>query len=311
MPKFKTFETRMKHTQGKLIPLLMWQDNELFCENLDDTVLSLMKTNDGNLFTLLEQSVPKLHDQWLKKQAFLAITLSHPALDLPMLQSIAETLQFDDYTLFSLLIILGNSNLLEAWINQQSDSIEPLITKNVFYVYMKAAEYGHDEILKKLEEKAPKQITEMVRVANFSPYSNAAKNGHIGVLSHLEAKEPHLIPAMIKASFKDAVFHGRLDVLKHMEEKLPELVLQLIKANHCFAYHQSLEKGYTDQTLWLRSKQSQTYSEAPLQDVSEVTSRTSASVSDTASQRFFPAPGETSRKAPFAKSRELNEHRNQ
>ncbi|KTD57595.1 hypothetical protein [Legionella shakespearei] len=230
MPKFSTFEERMKHPQGKLIPSSIWNDNELFGENLDDTVLSLMKVSDEKLLSLLERSTTKLNDPWLKKQAWLAIALSHPDTDLTTLQHIAQMLEMDDYGLFSLVIILGNTSHFDELAKQYPASvIAAHIVQNVFYVYIKAAENGHLELLKKMETKIPEQITEMVRVANFAPYARAAKNGHIAVLNHLEQTRPDLVPAMVKASFKNAALHHPV-VLEHMKE----LAAPLQTPNHFF-----------------------------------------------------------------------------
>jgi hypothetical protein len=231
MPKFRTFEERMKHPQGKLIPSSMWNDNELFGESLDDTVLSLMKASGSDLISLVERSANKLNDPWLKKQAWLAIALSHPDTDFGALQHIAQTLKIDDYGLFSLVIILGKTGLFDELVKQYPEPIiAEFITQNVFYVYIKAAENGHQELLKKMETKISDQTTEMLKVANFAPYTRAVKNGHIAVLNHFEQTRPDLVSAMIKASYKHLVLHDYPIALEHMKEVAGPLLVELMDA---------------------------------------------------------------------------------
>lgn len=228
MPRFSTPEERMKHPQGKLIPSSMWNDNELFGENLDDTVLYLMKVPTEELLSRLEQSATKLNDPWLKKQAWLAIALSHPDVALTTLQDMAQKLNIDDYGLFSLIVILGNISFFDELVKQYpAPVIAEYISQSVFYVYIKAAENGHQELLKKLEARTPEQTTEMFRVANFTPYVRAAKNGHLAVLKHFEQTRLDLVSAMIKAFFKNSVPKSSV-VLEHMKEIEPALVMQLI-----------------------------------------------------------------------------------
>lgn len=269
MPRFKTYAERMKHRQAKLIPSSMWHDNELFYEFLDDTVLSLMKIKSTDLIFHLNQSAPKLNNQWLKKQAWLSIALSHPDLDLLALQQIASILKLSEYQLFSLLIILGNTPLLDEFVTQhKKKDILGMISENGCYVYRKAAENGHIEVLKYLEDKAPTLALEMMKAVDFSAYRDASRNNHLEVLKHFEAKAPDLIPAMIKAQnfyvYRVAAANGNMERLKYLETKAPDLVLEMMKADTFCAYRKAFENSHLEICKWILSKSSACFAHAEM-----------------------------------------------
>ncbi|CZH56948.1 Uncharacterised protein [Legionella pneumophila] len=260
MPKFKTDEERMKHPQAKLIPSSMWNDNELFCETLNDTVLSLMKVTEKDLMYRLTNAIPKLNNLWLKKQAWLAIALSHPNLELSMLEQVAKLLGLEDSKIFSLLAILGKVHLLAEFVKRHAQShILELIASNSFSVYRKAAENGHIDVLDYLETLVkPKQVIQMIRAVDFSAYRDAARNGHLDVLKNLEGKAPDLVLSMIKAenfyAYRLAAARGNIEILKHLEANVPNLITDMVKAEDFYAFRKAFENGHIEQCKSLLSK---------------------------------------------------------
>ncbi|WP_241480548.1 hypothetical protein [Legionella norrlandica] len=239
----------------------MWNDNELFCESLDESILSLMKTKKENLIFLLNKSIQKLNDQWLKKQAWLAIALSQPDLDLLTLQQIAKILMLSNDNLFYLLNILGNKVLLDEFAKQHTDiDVVKMISKNGFYAYRKAAENGHVDVLEYLETTVPTLTRGMIKAVNFSAYQNASRNGHLEVLKHLETEAPDLIQDMIKAqnfyAFRIAAAQRHWPILNHLETKTPDLVLEMVQADNFYAYRKAAENAHFDVSKWILSKSS-------------------------------------------------------
>lgn len=256
MPRFKTDYERMKHKQAKLIPASVWHDNQLFYEVLDDTVLSLMKAKPAELMLKLEKSLPRLNNQWLKKQAWLGIALTQP-LDLIMLQKVADKLQFNSNTVFALLAILGNKALLNEFTAQYDrKTIQEMIKDDDFYAYTKAAENGHLDVLKYFEEKAPKFALEMVKSRNYYSYKYAAPNGHLEVLKHLEeqASGMEMIKAQQFYAYKLAASRGKLEVLQYLETKAPSLVNDMIKADNFYAFRKSVENNHSEISNWILRK---------------------------------------------------------
>lgn len=267
MPKFKTYTERMNHRQGKLIPESIWIDNDLFGESLNDTVLSLMKTKEEHLIDKLNESIIKLNNSWLKKQAWLAIALSHPNLNLLTLKKIATLLEFNNQQLFSLLTILGNIKLVDEFTKQQNDyDILNIILFNQFESYRKAAEHGHTSILEYLETKVTP--IKMIRAFNNYAYKYAASNGYLSTLKHLEAKAPDLIQEMIKAenfyAYRYAAARGHFKILQHLEKITPDLISAMIKANNFYAFCKSAQNNHIEISHWMFSKSSNCFAYAEM-----------------------------------------------
>lgn len=276
MPKFKNDSQRMKHAKAKLIPKSMWFDSELFGECLDDKVLSLMKAKEASLIQQLEKLLPKLNNQWLKKQAWLAIALSHPNIELLTFQHIGKLFKFDEQRLFSLFIILGNMTLLNQFARQFSDSVLlSWISDNDYYVYRKAAENGHTNIMHWLENKAPDQMLDMVQAVDFAAYKQSARHGHLEVLQALEKKAPADIPAMISSQnyypYRIAAANGHEIIMAHIEATGPELIQTMIKADDFYAFRKAFENNHLDLCHQLLNKSSacMAYAEAHVHEYGE------------------------------------------
>ncbi|CZG59613.1 TPA: hypothetical protein ACJ5DT_003113 [Legionella pneumophila] len=261
MARFKTHEERMKHRHAKLIPASMWHDNQLFYEVLDESVLSIMKAKTSkDAISLLVKYLPKLNDQWKKKQAWLGIALTQLENFSILLES-AKILGFSKNNLFSLFAILGNVKFLNEYAKESgNDGILEMIKDNQFYPYKKAAEHGNLDVLTCLETWASSQILEMILANDFYAYKQAAHNGHINVIKHLETKAPGYILQMIQAQdyygFRLGASGGHIELLKHMQSKAPQLFDKMVAANNFFAYRASLENGHFEVSNWLLSNSS-------------------------------------------------------
>lgn len=276
MAKFKTYAERMKHPQAKLIPASMWSDNQLFYESLDENVLSIMKAkkNEG-VIPLLKRLLPRLNDQWKKKQAWLGIALTQ-ADSLAILQEAASILKLNENTVFSLLSILGNLDLLKTYTEQYENHVVlAMIRDDEYYPYRKAAENGHSSVLKYFEATATKLTLEMVTSDHFASYKNAAKNGHVHTLKDIEAVVPDLVLEMIQAqnyyAYRMGAMNGHLGVLKHLESKAPGFVNEMVAEDNFFAYRKSLERGHFDISNWLLANNSHclAYAEAHMHEYGE------------------------------------------
>jgi len=251
MPRFKTDSERMKHKQAKLIPASMWYDNQLFYENLDETVLAIMKVDKSeNLIPVLTNSYPKLNDQWKKKQAWLGIALAHPN-NFALLMQAAKILQFSNNSLFSLFVILGNLAFISEFTKELPYAeVLDLIKENEFYAYRKGAEHGHLGTLEFMETKAPDLTQEMIIANNYAAYKHAAQNGHVDIMKKLERSAPDLVTEMIQAQtyypFRLAAHNGRLEVVKHLIAKANLFLDDMMQADNFFAYRKSTEKGHLD-----------------------------------------------------------------
>lgn len=263
----------MKHKQGKLIPASMWQDNQLFCEILDESVISIMKVrNSEEVIPCLIKYQSKLNDQWKKKQAWLGIALTQPN-NFSLLLETAKILGFSKNTLFSLFTILGNLDFLDTYAKQhQSPEVLDMIKDNEFYAYRKGAEHGHSDILAFLEAKASGLTLEMILSDNYAAYKNAARNGHVDVLKDLEEKASEVVMAMIQAqnycAFRMGAKNGHVSVLRHLESKAPQLFTQMVEADNFFAYRASVENAQIEANHWLLSKSSScfAFAEAHVQE---------------------------------------------
>lgn len=270
MPKFKTHAERMKHKQAKLIPSSMWYDNQLFYESLNDTVLSLMKVIPNKLMDHLKASLPKLNDKWLKKQAWIAIALSQ-SVGLPILRDVAELLNLDESMVFTLLAILGNTSLFSEFTQQQDVSnIQKMLEDDRFCAYTKAAENGHSDILKLIEQTVPLLVRTLIQSRDFSPYKDAARNGHVGVLRHLENIAPDLVREMISAqhfyAYRVAASYGQLDVLKHLEATEPTLVKDMVAVDTFYAFKKSVENKHFEVSEWILAKSSLCFAYAEMHE---------------------------------------------
>ncbi len=272
MAKFKSLEERMRHKQGKLIPASMWQDNQLFNETLEESVISIMKVRSSEVITCLKKYQPKLNDKWKKKQAWLGIALTQPD-NFSLLEETAKILEFNKNTLFSLFAILGNLVFLQTYTQQfQSQEVLELIKDDEFYAYRKGAEHGHAHILSFLEAKASTLTLEMILSGNYAAYKNAARNGHVDVLKDLEEKASESVLAMIQAqnyyAFRMGAKYGHISVLRHLESKAPQLFSQMVEVDNFFAYRASVENKQIEAGHWLLSKSSKcfAYAEAHVEE---------------------------------------------
>ncbi len=268
MPKI--IAKKMGHEQAKQIPDSMWEDNQLFCESLDEVLITLMKLKTpADAIFYLNQYASAFNDKWKKKQAWLSLALTQPD-NFDLLQESAAILNLDQKTVFSLFAILGNVDFLNKFIMQhEKDVVLAMIKSDEFYPYRKAAEHGKSAILKYLDKTAITLTFEMNAAYNYAAYKNAARNGFVETLEDIEKMVPALVNEMIRAqdyyAYRFAALHGHLGVLKHLEFKAPELVNEMEAADNFFAYRKSLEYDHPEVSNWLLAKSSRCFAFAEIQ----------------------------------------------
>ncbi|MDI1352373.1 MAG: hypothetical protein PSV35_06330, partial [bacterium] len=214
----------------------------------------------SDVIPLLSSSLPKLNDQWKKKQAWLGIALTQPN-DFSLLLNAGEVLHFDKNKVFSLFAILGNTDFLDTYTKQHNahDVLE-MIQDKQFYPYRKGAEHGHTDILNYLEAQVSNLTKEMISADDYAAYKNAATNGHLHILNALEQKASELVLKMIQAqsyySFRFAASNGHLEVLKHLKSKAPQLFNEMIEAENFSAYRKAFENKVPAVNNWLLANSS-------------------------------------------------------
>ncbi len=254
--KFKSKAERMAHPQARLIPESLWNNPLFFDRDLPDYLISLMQEADESIITAYSQA-ERFINYYKRKCAWLAIALSHPNLSIQTLQQLGG---LPDNTVFSLAAAWGNKVFFETLANDYliQNQLQDMIAVDNYLVFRVAAENGHLEVLRYLEDKAPAQLQAMIAADNYFAFRFAAQNGHLEVLRYLGEKAPAQLQAMIAAdnyfAFRFAAQNGHLEVLRYLGDKAPAQLQAMITVTDYFAFRVAALTGDLEVLRYLEAK---------------------------------------------------------
>jgi hypothetical protein len=155
-----------------------------------------------------------------------------------------------DYAAFRYAAENGHLDVLRYLEEKAHGRLQEMIGANNYHAFSYAAENGHLDVLRYLEEKAPERLQAMIGAGDYAAFRYAAENGHLDVLRYLEEKAPGSFQAMIGANdyhaFSYAAQNGHLDVLRYLEEKSPDRFQTMIEAGDYGAFHSAARNGHLD-----------------------------------------------------------------
>lgn len=247
---------RNQHPQACLIPQIVW--SEIFSDNeLPEFIIQWMSIS----YEALKKQVISV-SQAKRDKAWMAIVYSHPDLTNQQLVELSGRLAFSLTELLNLLVMLGDgSNHLKLF--KSLSQKEPYDLKNLYDAYAlrirRVAKSGHLNVLKHIAEMiGSKAFQDMVGIKSFSVFREAAEHGHLDVLRYLEEKAPDKLQDMIAAqnfySFRWAAQHGHLDVLHYLEEKAPDKLQDMIATGSFCAFRFAATQGHLDVLKYLIEK---------------------------------------------------------
>ncbi|WP_115705729.1 ankyrin repeat domain-containing protein [Legionella sainthelensi] len=268
---------RNQRPEARLIPKVIWDEifyDELFpdslipwmnmtCEELQKQLFLIPEKEKDKAWMAIACSHPDMDNQQLinigERFGFsvsdllnLAVMLGDSAKHLALLKLLSQNEFYTDSILhgplrFQRAAQLGHLNGLKYFIEMIQFKVSyrmlnEMIAKDNFYVFRAAAEHGHLDVLKYLEEKNPRQpLQEMIAKDNFYVFRTAAEHGHLDVLKYLVEKShgqqlQEMIAAISFYAFRQAVTKKHLSV-----------VLYLLNYPSVFAYAEIHQHEYDEQ----------------------------------------------------------------
>ncbi len=215
MITFKSLQEKEQHSQAKLIPLIIWNDANLFNRSLSPMEIEVMKRpiNDSINYIQENNTPTAIND---RKKLFLAFAFAHPEATISQIAKISSKYELKKNTLFSLFIMIGNIRYIQAYLqlslnvqdireqNQQKDFLTKVFAISNSAFYRIAARYGHLNLLKFIESIQNNTAATMSTFDNYAAYSTAFKNEHQHIVEHLAEQ----IPSELRADVDIQILQG-------------------------------------------------------------------------------------------------------
>ena len=290
MPKFSE-QTRLKDPLLKQFPTSLWDTCFDKSQSLSDSQRQLMEQD-------LDTPAPRLDDLSGNEslQGWICILIGHPkaneralftkatSLGLPLNVIMAGALMTNRVDILRLCdqsasilpsasfdplhyaVISGSLEPLQ-WLNEKysNEALYEMIKANCYATFSIAAHWGHLNVLKWFEEKAPTELRNMIKAMEYRAFKRAAENGNLHVLKWLEENADRTLLDMIKAGdhkvFQEAAAGGHLHVLEWLQEKAPEKAQDMIAADNSNVFHIAAYSGHLHVLEWLEKKSKTTLSD--------------------------------------------------
>ncbi|MDF1827780.1 MAG: hypothetical protein P1U39_05830 [Legionellaceae bacterium] len=213
--RFNSEAERMEHPQARLIPLSVWERDDLFNQELSDYELTLMKTAPSDLDDDLASFTREK-----KYTAWLALAYAHPDMDDALLLRFADRLGLSNDDCFKLTVIVGKLSLLHKMIETNGRQIQSMIAAGRYGVFLDAVKHGHLDVVNclidKLTELAPDEVQAMISIHGDRGFISAMSRGFLPIMERLLELEPAIMDRVTYEWIQKAVINGHLPVIERV-----------------------------------------------------------------------------------------------
>lgn len=231
---------RLQHPQIKYIPESVW---ELFFHyELPEEVLPFMQSGEVNkaLLSQWSQSVNELE----KKEAWLAIVLSHDNLSSDSIYELGQILGLSNEEMFHLTLVWGNASFFNHIKNKiNSNRVKEIISENNYQTWVTVIKHGHVHFIEQFNEllgwnsPSPKYTKSWFN--NLWDRIKSFASDAFFWIQHLRTKPQQRIKTLSSAcssAFLNVCTYGHMDVLNYIAEKIPHRIKEMISTDIGWAF---------------------------------------------------------------------------
>ncbi len=256
------------------IPESLWNDWNIFANNIPNNLKKLLSDNFDNLCFKLQFHIPNLEHFHNRLKLWLGYNLLYPTLEHEQIHHLSNKLAFNVQERNLAATILGRWDLIQikpnddlmqyfkiAYSHHHTDYIlklfiqypclKPLfISHNNYEVFIHACRHGDIALLDLLFQQNHDQLPEMIGSRNYLAFREACRLGQTASIQYLFIHAQEYLLPMLKSEQYDGFFmaceQGFTDILKLIATHVPHEMTKILSMKQFKAFRLSIKKRHLE-----------------------------------------------------------------